>query len=191
VVLAVVALLVAVPLGYLTGGSLEKLGDLPLRTRGLVWGAVVAQAVGTLVGGPLYPIGLIASAGLVAGFLARNRGVRGTGLLATGLLSNALVVSLNGAMPVSLEAAGRAGTTTQDILTGADQRHELADRHSRLRELGDVIPVPAPYRPEVVSPGDVAVAAGLAQLVLLGMRSGATWRGRHMRRVQPWTSPPD
>jgi hypothetical protein len=104
-----------------------------------------------------------------------------------GLLANALVVGLNGAMPVSESAAGRAGTTTQDILTGADARHELADRHTRLGFLGDVIPVPAPWRPEVVSPGDIAVAAGLAQLVLLGMRSGVTLRGRHGRRVQPWT----
>jgi len=40
--------------------------------------------------------------------------------------------------------------------------------------------VRAPGHPEVVSPGDVLVAAGLAQLVLLGMRTGS--RGaRHAR----------
>ena len=180
-VLAGVALLVAIVVGWLSGGSLDRLGHVPLSSRRLVWGAVVAQIVGTFVGGPVYPLGLAVSAGLVLWFLARNRGVRGTGLVALGLLSNALVVGLNGAMPVSVEAAGRAGTTTQNILTGQDQRHELADQHSRLRFLGDVIPVPAPWRPEVVSPGDVLVAAGLAQLVLLGMRTG---RGpaRHARR---------
>jgi hypothetical protein len=185
--LAVAALLVALAIGFATGGSLERLGGISLRARRLVYAAVAAQLVGTVVGGPLYPVGLVVSAGLVAGFLARNRGIRGTGLLAVGLLANALVVGLNGAMPVSESAAGRAGTTTQDILTGADARHELADRHTRLGFLGDVIPVPAPWRPEVVSPGDIAVAAGLAQLVLLGMRSGVTLRGRHGRRVQPWT----
>jgi hypothetical protein len=185
-VLAVVALLVAVAIGYLTGGSLERLGGVSLRARRLVWAAVLTQLVGTLVGGPLYPLGLAVSALLVAGFLARNRGVRGTGLLALGLLSNALVVALNGAMPVSEAAAGRAGATTQDILNGSDARHEIAGPGTRLRWLGDVIPVPAPWRPEVVSPGDVAVAAGLAQLVLLGMRPEAPLRGRHGRRVQPW-----
>jgi hypothetical protein len=186
-VLALVALLVALAIGFATGGSLERLGGLSLRARRLVYAAVVLQVVGTVVGGPFYPLGLVLSAALVAWFLLRNKGIRGTGLLAIGLLSNALVVGLNGAMPVSLAAAGRAGTTTQDILTGADARHELADRHTRLRFLGDVIPVPVPWRPEVVSPGDVAVAAGLAQLVLLGMRSGVTFRGRHARGVQPWT----
>jgi len=186
-VLAIVALLVAVALGVATGGSFERLGGISLRARRLVYAAVVVQLVGTLVGGPLYPVGLAVSAALVAGFLLRNRGIRGTGLLAIGLLSNAVVVGLNGAMPVSEAAAGRAGTTTQDILTGADARHELADRDTRLRVLGDVVPVPVPWRPEVVSPGDIAVAAGLAQLVLLGMRSGVTLRGRHGRGVQPWT----
>ena len=186
-VLAVVALLVAVALGYGTGGSLERLGRISLRARRLVWAAVLTQLAGTLVGGPLYPLGLGVSALLVAAFLARNRGVRGTGLLALGLLSNALVVALNGAMPVSEAAAGRAGATTQDILNGSDARHEIAGPDTRLRRLGDIIPVPAPWRPEVVSPGDVAVAAGLAQLVLLGMRPETSLRGRHGRRVQPWS----
>ncbi len=171
-VLAGVALLVAVAAGWLTGGSLDRLGALPLRSRRLVWSAFAVQAVATLVGGPFYPVGLAVSAGLVGAFLVRNRGVRGTGLLALGLLANALVVGLNGAMPVSVDAAGRAGTTTQLILVGDDPRHEIADRHTRLRWLGDVLPVRAPWRPEVVSPGDVLVAAGLAQLVLIGMRKG-------------------
>jgi hypothetical protein len=181
VVLAVVALLTAVLLGLLSGGSLERLGELPRRQRPLVYGAVAAQVLGSVVGGPVYAVGLLVSAGMVAWFLRRNRGIRGTGLLALGLLANALVVGLNGAMPVSLAAAGRAGTTTQDILTGADARHELAGPGTRLRWLGDVIPVPTPWRPEVVSPGDVAVAAGLGQLVLLGMRAGVPRRGRHVR----------
>jgi hypothetical protein len=181
VVLAGVALLAAVVIGWLTGGSLERLGGLPLTSRRLVYGAFAAQVIGTIVGGPLYPLGLVVSAGLVVWFLARNRGVRGTGLIATGLLCNAVVVGLNGAMPVSVEAAGRAGTTTQHILIGDDPRHEIADRHTRLRFLGDVVPVRAPWRPEVVSPGDILVAAGIAQLVLIGMRTG---RGpaKHARR---------
>jgi hypothetical protein len=181
VVLAVVALLVAIVIGWLTGGSLDRLGSMSLQSRRMVLVAFGAQALGAIVGGPLYAVGLVVSAGLVAWFLLRNRGVRGTGLVATGLLCNAIVVGLNGAMPVSVEAASQAGTTTQHILIGDDPRHEIADRHSRLRFLGDVVPVRAPWRPEVVSPGDILVAAGLAQLVLIGMRTG---RGpaRHARR---------
>jgi hypothetical protein len=181
VVLAVVALLVAVVAGWLSGGSLERLGSLALRSRRLVWGALAAQLGGTLIGGPLYPIGLVVSVVLVGGFLHRNRGIRGTGLVGLGLLCNAIVVGLNGAMPVSLDAAGRAGTTTQHILVGDDERHELAGRHTHLRWLGDIVPVRTPWRPEVVSPGDILVAAGLAQLVLVGMRTGRRRSGKHAR----------
>ncbi|MDT7538587.1 MAG: hypothetical protein QOI82_2172 [Actinomycetota bacterium] len=171
-VLAGVALLAAVVIGWLSGGSLERLGALPLQSRRLVFGAFAAQAVGAIVGGPFYPVGLAVSAALVVWFLVRNRGVRGTGLIAAGLFCNALVVGLNGAMPVSVDAAGRAGTSTQHILIGDDPRHELAHRDTRLRFLGDIVPVRAPRWPEVVSPGDILVAAGIAQLVLLGMRTG-------------------
>jgi hypothetical protein len=144
---------------------------LPLRSLGLVAGALGAQLLGTLVGGPAYPLGLAASAALVLAFLALNRSVRGVGLVALGLLANALVVTANGAMPVSPQAADRAGVGVLEVLVG-DQRHELEGADTRLRALGDVIAVPLPLRPEVVSAGDVLVAAGLGQLVVLGMRTG-------------------
>jgi hypothetical protein len=167
--LVVVVLAAALLLGRLTGGSLERLGGLELRSLRLVAGALAAQLLGALVGGPAYPLGLALSAGLVVVFLVRNRGVRGTGLVALGLLANALVVTANGAMPVSPQAADRAGAGLLELLAG-DRRHELEGPDTRLRALGDVIPVPLPLRPEVVSVGDVLVAAGLGQLVLVGMR---------------------
>ena len=173
-VLALVVLLVALAVGLATGGGVGQLGHLPLRHGWLVLVAVAAQAAGAFAGGSLYAVGLVLSALLVAGFLAGNRGIPGTGLVALGLLSNALVVGLNGAMPVSADASGRAGVTTQDLVAGTDPRHELADESTRLRALGDVVPVLLPWHPEVVSPGDVLVAAGLAQLVVLGMRRRAT-----------------
>lgn len=170
VLFAVVALLVALAIGYVSGGRLEALGHLDLRRSRVVVAAVLFQLVGGIVGGWLYPLGLAASAALVAVWLTANRGVRGTGLVAIGLLSNALVVGINGAMPVSSDASGRAGISTQDILSGADPRHELASDSTHLHLLGDVIPVLLPVHAEVVSVGDVLVAAGLAQLVVVGMR---------------------
>lgn len=190
--LVLVVLLCALALGWARGGSLDRLGALPLRSRRLVVAALLAQVAGTFVGGPFYPLGLVASAALVVVFLVRNRGIRGTGLVALGLCANALVVGVNGAMPVSPQAAARAGVGTQDLLVGADARHEMADEDTRLLWLGDVIPVPLPLRPEVVSPGDVLVAAGLGQLVALGMigagttaRAGGTSKGRPRRALPP------
>jgi len=168
--LVVVVLVAALVIGWACGGSLERLGSLQLRSLGLVAGALVAQLVGAVVGGPLHPLGLAVSAALVVAFLARNRSVRGTGLVTLGLLANAVVVAANGAMPVSPQAADRAGVGVLEVLVG-DRRHELEGPRTRLRALGDVVPVPLPLRPEVVSAGDVLVAAGLGQLVVVGMRT--------------------
>lgn len=167
---ALVVLVLALAVGLATGGRIGQLGHLPLRHGWLVIAGVAAQAGGAFAGGTLYPSGLALSALLVAAFLAFNRDTQGVGLLALGLLCNALVVGLNGAMPVSEHASGQAGVSTQDLRAGTDPRHELADSATRLPALGDVVPVLLPGHPEVVSPGDVLVAAGLAQLLVVGMR---------------------
>lgn len=194
--LVLVVLTVALAVGWARGGSLDQLGSLPLRSRRLVVGALVAQLLGTVIGGPFYPVGLVGSAGLVVWFLARNRGIRGTGLVALGLLANALVVGLNGAMPVSLFASGRAGVGTQNLLVAQDARHEPSGAGTRFSWLADVVPVRLPLRPEVVSPGDVLVAAGLGQLVALGMVGGGTTaavlerQGRSRRALPPLPDSP-
>lgn len=188
--LVVVVLAVALALGWARGGSLDRLGALPLRSRRLVVGALAVQLLGTVVGGPFYGLGLVLSAGLVVAFLVRNRGIRGTGLVALGLLANALVVGVNGAMPVSAQASARAGVGTQDLLTGSDARHALADDDTRLRWLGDVVPVPLPLRPEVVSAGDVLIAAGLGQLVALGMVGAGTTARAQPQQGRPRGTPP-
>jgi hypothetical protein len=170
VLFALVALVVALAVGLAAGGRFGHLGHLPLDHGWLVLVGVAVQAGGAFAGGRAYPLGLALSVLLVGAFLLRNRQVRGTGLVALGLLANALVVGLNGAMPVSQDALGRAGISSQELLEGTDPRHELASAETTLRPLGDVIPVLLPAHPEVVSVGDVLVAAGLAQLVVLGMR---------------------
>ena len=170
--LVLVVLLCAVLVGRVCGGSVDRLGALDLRRRRLVAAALAVQALGAVVGGPLHAAGLAGSAALVTAFLVVNRGVRGTGLVALGLGANALVVALNGAMPVSTAAAARAEVALDDVASGLDSRHEVADGSTRLPLLGDVVPVLLPLRPEVVSPGDVLVASGLGQLVVVGMLGG-------------------
>jgi hypothetical protein len=174
--LAVVALVGAVAVGYALGGSWSRLTSLHLRWRRFVVAAVVAQLGGALVGvlgygdpRHTYVVGLAASALCAAAFCARNLRVAGVPLVTLGLLSNALVVALNGAMPVSVSAAHRADVPVIDIANGHDSRHTIADSATTLRFLGDVIAVPLPLRSEVISPGDVLVAAGLTELIVMGM----------------------
>lgn len=186
--LVVAALLVALLVGRACGGSVEALGAVALRRRSLVVAAVVVQALGAVGGGPAFPAGLAASAALAAAFLLANRGVRGTGLVALGLAANALVVGVNGAMPVSATAAARAGVPLVDVEAGLDGRHVRETTATRLPALGDRVPVLLPGRPEVVSAGDVLVAAGLAQLVVVGMLSSRRAR-RPRLSTRTWPGP--
>jgi Family of unknown function (DUF5317) len=175
VVLALVLVVGAAALALASGGRWPALAELPLRGRRLVVIAVAAQLVGSGLAvltnrHGFYPTGLAVSALAALAFCLRNLRIAGVPLVTLGLISNALVVALNGAMPVSIDAAARADVPARSIAIGDDARHDIAGRGTTWRALGDVIPVPLPWRPEVVSPGDTLIAAGLGELVLLGMR---------------------
>src|SRR5689334_3128676 len=149
-----------------TGGRLSRLADNTLT--GLHWlaAAAIGQLLGALFGGTAYPVGLIGSAVCIAVFLRLNLKHPGVGLLALGFFSNALVVALNGAMPVSLRALERAGVGDASI---TDARHELSHATTRLPWLGDVVPVALPGLGQAISPGDVLIAAGAGLLLYAGM----------------------
>ncbi|HEX3707411.1 MAG TPA: DUF5317 domain-containing protein [Mycobacteriales bacterium] len=173
--LVLVVVLAAAAVAAVSGGSWESLNAATLRAKRLVILAVLAQLLGAVLadhgaGSRWYPAGLAASAACALAFCAWNLRVAGVPLVALGLISNAVVVALNGAMPVSIDAASRAGVSTLTIATGNDPRHTIAGYGSVWRSLGDVIPVPLPAVPEVVSAGDVLVAAGLAEFVIMTAR---------------------
>lgn len=177
-----VALLViagAIVTGYLRGGSIHGLARVSLPGWPLVVAALVVQALGAFAAvlgarspHAWYVAGMVASAALVSVFVVRNRQLPGMPLVAVGFLLNATVVVANGAMPVSTEAAERAGITLSALHAGTDAKHELLDGDSRLTFLADVIPVPLPLVPigsNVLSAGDIVLAAGIGILVTNGM----------------------
>ena len=164
------SLAAAVVVGWLAGGRLTRLAGDPLPGRPWLLAAAVAQLAAVVAPSRAsYVLLMTASAAAALTFLVRNRMRSGVPLVGLGLVLNAVVVAANGAMPVSRYAAERAGVQVDVIAVGADPRHVLAEDETVLRWLGDVVPVPLPLRPEVVSPGDMLVAAGLAQFVVAGM----------------------
>ncbi len=164
----------ALVVGLLTRGTFEQLASLPLRGWPTVAIATIALLVGALVSTAAFVAG-VAVAGLCMLFiLGRNRRVEGVPLIAAGLLLNVVVITANGAMPVSLYAEARAGLHDDSLLRADNGVHEIADADTRLSALGDVVPVPLPLRPETVSAGDVLIVSGVALLIVAGMHRRET-----------------
>jgi hypothetical protein len=169
VILVLVVAVLAVAVAVAAGG--DRLAHLRVRAvRLLVVAAVLQLVSGTLASGSvaIRVLTLILSALLVSLFLWGNWQVAGIPLIAAGLLLNCVVVVVNFAMPVSVDSAARAGLTPADLRLGDDPFHERAGPHTLLADLGDTIPVALPMQPQVVSPGDVLVAAGVALLLVTG-----------------------
>jgi hypothetical protein len=158
--------------------------------RLLVGAAVIQVTTSTLMPGlgVARAVALVLTTLLVGLFLAGNAKLPGVPLIALGLLLNVVVITANGAMPVSVTAANHAGLTRADLRLDRDAMRVPASGDTRLRSLGDVVPVALPRWPQVVSPGDVLVAAGVGLLlVTAGLRRGpgSPMRRRGSQRPRP------
>jgi hypothetical protein len=164
----------AVVAALLTGGSLQGLGEAHVRRPWLILAAILVQALGAELAEHAshdwYTAGLAASAAIALAFCLANLRLAGLPLITVGLALNAIVVGLNSSMPVSIFSASRADVSISTIAVGADPRHSIAGIGTTWRVLGDTIPVPLPVAPEVVSPGDVCVAAGIGELLFVTIR---------------------
>lgn len=169
--LVLLVMVLAAGAALATGGRFGHLAGNTLTGVHWLAAAAIGQLLGSLFGGTAYPVGLIGSAVCIAVFLRLNLRHPGVGLLALGFFGNAVVVALNGAMPVSLRALERAGVGEAMV---TDPRHEISDAATRLPWLGDVVPVALPGLGQAVSPGDVLIAAGAGLLLYAGM--GASGR---------------
>lgn len=104
----------------------------------------------------------------------------GMSLIGVGIAANALVIALNGSMPVSQTAISRVLPTAEPRQEW-DLVHSPMAEDSEFRALGDWIPVPGPaWHRGVVSPGDVIMALGVAMVVGLGASRGARRRPPHV-----------
>ena len=181
--LVTIALVLAAALGVALGGRPAALTRVPLAGWALLAAAACAQLAGSLMSrwqdsSTAYEVGSLAAVALLVAFLVRNSALPGVPVVALGLLLNVVAVLANGAMPVSRWAAQRTGVDLSAIAAGLDARHEVADAATRLRPLTDVVPVPVPGYREVLSPGDVLVASGLALLLVTALLWGQPVRRR-------------
>ncbi len=171
-------ILYAVPLGLivgaLLGGRLAGLATIRFRWAGLALFGFAAQVVlfsdpvtarvGDL-GPPLY----VASTALVFVAVLRNLAIRGMPLVAAGAASNlAAIVANGGYMPTSASAAAEFGRSAPEAYSNSAIVESPA-----LAPLTDVIPLPQwlPFA-NIVSVGDILIAAGIVVVIAAAMRAG-------------------
>jgi len=180
--LVLLALAAGVVAGYARGGGLARLATGRPRRGRLLVSAIGLHAPGVLgswLWEPLLGLLVGLSWALLGYYAWVNRHINGASLIAAGLFANAAVMLANGAMPVSTDAAIRAGADPAAIVSAG--QHEPAGDDTRLPWLGKAVPVAFPPRPEVVTPGDVGVAAGLGLVVAIGLTG---------RRTPAWSNDP-
>jgi hypothetical protein len=173
--MVLVLLVAAVALAATAMGGTRLTGVRIRAVRLLVAAAVVQVGTSLLAPGSsaVRTAALVVTAVLVGLFLLGNGRLPGVPLVALGLLLNVLVIALNGAMPVSVRAAADAGIARSELELAEDAMREPVTAGTRLWWLGDVVPVGIPRWPQVVSAGDVLVAAGVGLLlVTAGARRG-------------------
>jgi MFS family permease len=165
-------ILLGLVLGLLAGGKLRNLAEIQLRWAWLLVVAIVLRfgteaALGAGIGMvEMLRLPLLAGAfAILLVALWVNRTYPGLSLALLGVLSNTIVILVNGGfMPIWAPALSAAGLTEADVTRSF---HIVVDAPApdflgRLLILGDVIPVPLSFIRNVYSLGDLFLTLGLA-----------------------------
>ncbi len=159
-------------IGAVTGGSLRDFPTVRVRWWWLA-AAGVALQLAVIRGSWAFPA-LEASFALLVVFAVANLRSPGFALILVGLALNALVISANQGMPVTLhavEASGQQATLPELTADRDGQKHFLVPdgEHVPLLPLGDVVAIPRPVG-QAVSIGDMFVHLGVAWFIVAAMR---------------------
>jgi hypothetical protein len=179
--LFLLAVLVGLGAGYLSGGRLRRLGAVHLEALPILFFALgVEVALGVASDHTVVPAwlrtGLVVFAyGLVGWWLARNFPGRmwpaqlALGLVTLGWAANLAPIAWLGAMPVYRYALLRAGLSHLAVSRGQLGKHLVVAKLAGVGYLGDFIPLRA--LATVASPGDFAMALGIALFIASSMRA--------------------
>ena len=169
------AVLAGLILGFVTGGSAARLGDLRLGWAPLISLGMVVQLLlfSTPVGnalGDLAPLAYIVSNVAVLFAVAANLAIRGLLLVLAGGASNlAAIVANGGYMPVSAHALAATGGLPKEGYSNSLPTDSVV-----LGPLTDVFSMPS-WVPmaNVFSVGDILIGAGVAIAVVAAMHGRA------------------
>ena len=165
------AIPIAVVLGVLLGGRVERLSNLRFRWPWLALGGLAVQAAlfseaGFAAAGSLAPAIYVASTAAVLVAVLRNLALPGMGVVALGALANlAAILANGGSMPADPGALKTAG------LDAGGHTNSVVLANPALEPLTDIFAVPAwvPFA-NVFSVGDVLIAVGIGIAIVATMR---------------------
>lgn len=169
-------------LGFILGGRPRNLLSLRFRWNVLLLISLAIQLL-LFTGISFAPIVVIlsytGSLALSLIWLGRNLVIAGVPVALLGGLSNFLAIVVNGGyMPIEagLLARIRSADYVRELAAGqVTSNSSLANSHTQLRWLTDVILIPPPWpSPTVLSIGDLLIAAGIVWLIAAGMRTQRT-----------------
>ncbi len=179
-----IAIVLGVAAGLLAGGRVTNLLSAQLRFGALIVGGLLLRVATQwlidqgveIVDALRLPLFAI-SFGLLVLALWLNRSQPGLLLAMVGIGANGLAIVLNaGYMPVYLPAAELVGLTTADL---SPEFHVLLPEELGLEfllaggPLGDIVPIGIPFLTNVVSIGDVLLAAGVAWFLFSAIAHGS------------------
>jgi hypothetical protein len=173
------ALVAGAVIGLAAGGRPRFLAGHRLRA----WWLVLV-GFGLQVATDRFPAGwwgtpmVLAGATALLVFAALNWHLVGIGVVAVGLVANAVVIGVNGGMPVRPRAvvAAHIASAALEPTIGYGPRHHREGADDRLALLSDIIPL-APFH-QVVSIGDLILAVGVAATIAHLLRP----KPRHLAR---------
>jgi hypothetical protein len=174
-------LLLGIVAGLAMGGSLRKLGEVHFRWWGLAFLGLALQIVPVPSrpgnGDHVLGVGLlVASYVVLLVFVMANIRRPGFAIIAAGFTLNALVIAVNGGMPVSGPALRTAASSYQraveQLTVHGGAKHHLERPSDELVGLSDILPVGAPVS-QVLSVGDILWLAGAAWVVARAMTDEA------------------
>lgn len=183
---SLLAVVIAAGVALVTGGSVRNLPTERPRWWWLVPLAVMVLAASWVARSAATPLTVAALVALVA-FAAANLPTVGMAVVLAGLVLNLVVILANGAMLVDPGAVVASDVAPSAELASLDlgPSRRWREPGDRFGVLGDIVPV-APLA-EVVSFGDLILAAGLANVTLRLLRprserpSPSPWRRRAPR----------
>ena len=183
--LAILSLLAGLVLALVLGGRLGNIPAERLRWPSLTFVAVVLYWAPVVLGASSSAAVVLILLSYVAllAFALANLRLTGMAVVGLGLALNAVVIAANNGMPVDPQAVVATGLSPASELEAIDLEggRRWQEPDDRLAVLGDIVPVAV--LDEVVSFGDLVLAAGLANVgfrllrpVSGGRSSGASRR---------------